>query len=83
VLIVSEELGLQDVEAIEFGEEVCGGIGDGPQGVLGVKALPFGEALMSAVEFEVVHVPVTELELGFGAPCRRHSGAEETSESQK
>ena len=73
VLVVGEELRLQNVEPVEFGEQVGGRIGGRTQGIVGMRALPLLERLVGLGELQVIHCRVAVIEQagGCGEACRR------------
>src|SRR5215469_6988798 len=67
VVVVGPELRTQEVQAVEFGKQVRGGVRDGAQWVRRRFALVFRERFMGVVELEIVHLAVTLIEKGCAA----------------
>jgi hypothetical protein len=72
--VLHKKLGLKDVEAIEFGEEIRRGVGNRSQRILRMELFPGGETLMRLGELQVIHVPITQIQAGSG---ERNFGAGE------
>ncbi len=63
-VVVGEELDVEDAEAIEFGEDVGGGVGGGAEGVFRVGGHPLLEVGVGGGEVEVVEGVVAVVKRG-------------------
>ena len=77
--LVSEELDVNDVEAIELAEEPGGCVGDGAHGVLGMVVHPLLELEVGLEELQVVHIVVAGIERSIAQGC----GCRESEREQK
>src|ERR1700733_10959688 len=59
---VDKELGVQDIQAIEFSKEIGGRVGDRAERVGRVVAFPLRESFMRFVEVEIVHLAVAAID---------------------
>ena len=55
-IVVQEELGLKNMEPVEFGKQKCRRIRRRPHGIFGMLVHPGVKARMGLIELEVVHL---------------------------
>src|SRR5262249_16000447 len=60
--VLDEKLRLQNVKAIEFGEEIRCRIGHVPHGVLWVELVPLGKRLVGLRELQIIHLAEAQIE---------------------
>jgi hypothetical protein len=62
IIIVNKKFRLQDVETVELGEQIGGGVRRRAERVAGMLAFACGEGLVGFVELEVIHLLETEID---------------------
>ena len=57
-----EEFRLQNLEPVEFGKQISGGVGSGRKRVLGMHLRIIREGLVRGGELQVIHLHVAQIE---------------------
>ena len=63
-----KEFRLENVQPVEFGEQICRGIRSRGEGIVGMRLRVVGESLVRRCELQIVHLQVTPVEPSGGAP---------------